>query len=365
MAISPVSRPSDATNTSIEQLAAARLGVGPGVTVDPTTGQVTMTAPSGGFQAGQTYTGSDGKTYKATTVNGQVRFGNTGSDGVFHYAPEGVSVQAPAGSAPQTLGLDPTHQLETGISGAQGLNQALQNNQVLQQAGQHAGGLASGQTGKILAKPIQAAIDATQGRINDQANDLGIVRASANGTGPSAAEHLAQSQLDSNIRSQSALAATARGGNIAAAMRTAANSGTQQSLQSAQQISAMRAQEQLNAQGLLTTGANNLTTAQGSLGNQQQNLGAMQAGLIQNGTQLQSQVGGQQTNNDINGYNAIEGANNNYAQYLAGLYATSAGITPQYTGQGVQAQIANQNNNTQLIGAGTAAAGAALGAFIK
>lgn len=365
MAIDPVSRPSDQTNTSIEQLAAARLGIGTGVSVDPNTGQVIRQAPSGGFQSGQTYTGSDGKTYKATTVGGMVKFGNVGSDGVFHYAPEGVTIQPPAGSTPQNLGLDPTSRLESGIGGAQKLNNSIVNNQRIDVAGQNAGMLANGRTGDALGAPVQQAINATQGRVDQQANDLGIVRNSAEGHGPSAAENLAKSQLDANTRSQMAMAATARGGNVAAAMRQAANSGTQQQLQSSATLNALRASEQLNAQSLLTQGANNLTANQGKIGDAQAGLAQFKGGLMQNGTQLQSQIGGQQVNNQINGYNAVHGADQDYAQYLANLYATSAGIQPSYTGQGVQAQIANQANTTQVIGSGAQALGAFGSAFLR
>ena len=90
-------------------------------------------------------------------------------------------------------------------------------------------------------------------------NDMELLRRTASGQGPSAAEALAKSQLDDAVRAQSALAAQARGGNIAAGLRAASRAGADMALRSQNQIAALRAQEQLNAQ----TG---LTTAQSQLG---------------------------------------------------------------------------------------------------
>lgn len=369
MAISPVKTPTDTTNTSIEQLAAQRLGLGV-ARVDPTTGQQQSYTP--GQAAGAlptpatpsktpvTVVGSDGKKYY--TYDGK-SFNLAGS-GSWAPLPAGVSASpgaATTGHYSDTGNVDPSFALQSGIAGAAGLDPA--RNAALQAAGVTANRLAGGYVGDQLAAPVQAGINATQGRINSQAQDLGVVRASANGTGPSAAENLAKSQLDSNIRSQAALAATARGGNVAAAMRQAAQSGTQQSLQSASTLNALRAQEQLNAQGVLTQGANNLTAAQGQVGNQQQNLQNMRGGLMQAGTTAQLGAAGQTANDLSNMTTAKQTAADQYAQYLLNQYSVSAGLSPQYSGQGVQAQIANQNNNTQLIGAALNSAGSALAAF--
>jgi hypothetical protein len=89
--------------------------------------------------------------------------------------------------------------------------------------------------------------------------DMDLLRRTASGQGPSAAEALAKSQLDDAVRSQAALAATARGGNIAAGLRAAARAGSDLALRSQNQMAALRAQEILNAQ----TG---LTGAQAQLG---------------------------------------------------------------------------------------------------
>lgn len=353
-----VKTPSDATNTALEQYAAQRLGIpgagsptGTTVSTDPSTGQLVQSTP-----AQQRV----GNLYWNPAKNQWLVYGSTVPASAAQLSQAGVSPTGPA-NASKNLGLDPSMQLQQGINASLALNPA--NNATLSAATNEAGQLASGQVGDRLAATVQPSLDATQGRINQQASDLGIVRASAQGTGPSAAENLARAQLDANIRSQSAMAATARGGNIASAMRGAQESGTQQSLQSSATIAAQRAQEQLNAQQLLTTGSNNLTSAQGSLGNQQQNLAQMQGNLQIAGTSGLGNAAGLYANGMTNMVSSQEAARQQYAQYLAGLYATSAGISPQYTGQGVQAQIANQQATMQLLGAGVSAFGAGTAAL--
>lgn len=364
MAIQPVHQNSGTHDSDILGSAQYKMGVGQGLSFDPLTGKIQQAtaASPGGFvnpkTGGQVVQGQDGKFYDV---------GPDGKPDVASGAYNTAAIQGwqrtPGAAAGQTdTGLtDPGWQIQQGVTDAAKLD-PTQNTQ-LGYAAQDANNLANGKTGYTLTAPVQAGIDATQARIGNQAADLGIVRDSAMGRGPSAAENLAKSQLDSNIRSQSALAATARGGNIAAAMRQAAASGTQQSLQSASTLNALRAQEQLNAQGVLTQGANALTTAQGNLGNQNQNLAGLRGQMVQAGVSARQGVAGQVANDLGNENAAKQQAAAKYAEYLMNQYQIASGNQVAYSGQGVQAGIANQNNTTQLIGAGANALGTGLAAF--
>jgi hypothetical protein len=355
----------------VQATTAQRLGYGnnPNVITDPATGKLystpTQVRPRDTLG---TYQGTDGNYYQKNAQGNWTKLtldknGNT--TGIEYVDPHdqrlkgltNVSYKAGPAAAPTDLhAVDPGWQIEQGVADAAQLDPA--KNAALQAAGLTANRLASGAVGNELAAQINPYLDATQQRIGQQASDLDIIRNSAMGRGPSAAEALAKSQLDANIRSQSALAATARGGNIAAAMRQAANSGTQQSLQSAQTLNALRAQEQLNAQGLLTTGANNLTSAQGRLGDQGAALGTTRAQLVQAGGGAQAGVAAQAANSLANMNAASQQAKSKYAEYLMNLYQISSGNNVSYSGQGVQAGIANQNTGTQLVGAGLNSGGA-------
>lgn len=77
--------------------------------------------------------------------------------------------------------------------------------------------------------------------------------AASNGQGPSAAEALFHKALGQEINAQAATAAGVRGGNAAAAARNAGLAGIQAMDQSRDTLSALRAQEQANARGLLGT----------------------------------------------------------------------------------------------------------------
>lgn len=214
--------------------------------------------------------------------------------------------------------------------------------------------------------------------------DLNAVRASAQGMGPSAAEHLARSQLDSNIRAQSSLAATARGGNIASAMRGAQNAGQNMMLQSQQQMAAQRAQEQMNAQGLLTQGNQGLAgmastgrgqdinqatgmaaglAGAGQLGNQaygtNASLGQFGIGAMNNSGALYGTQMGQMTQADQNSRQA-------YADWMQRQQQIAMGIPVQVGGQMGQVAIANDQAAQQREAAAWSAVGtgvAALGQF--
>jgi hypothetical protein len=238
-------------------------------------------------------------------------------------------------------------------------------NNALTSAGTSANNAASGATGAAVTAQASGTINqagaanaAVAPTLGSQAADLGIVRNSALGTGPSAAEALAKSQLDNNVRSQAALAATARGGNIAAAMRGAANSGTQQSLQTSQQIAAQRAQEQLNAQTLLTSGANNLTGATqananqaGTLSGQQVALAATKAGLVGQGMQGQQAVASQFGNQTAQQVQAGQTAKDQWANFLQNQYQLSLGMPA--TTAAPQASIINTNTQASQADTGS------------
>lgn len=370
----PVNSATAGLDQGVQASTVQKLGIGnnPNVVTDPNTGKLYSTStpavPRDNFGL---YKGVDGGYYKKL-ANGnwvQITVDQNGNTTAEHYVDphnqklKGLTSVAldPNAGKPVSTDLhtqDPGWQIQQGVAEAAGLDPA--RNAALQAAGASANGLASGAVGDAMAAQVNPYLQATQGRIDQQASDLGIVRNSAMGRGPSAAENLAKAQLDANIRSQSAMAATARGGNIAAAMRQASNSGTQQSLQSANTLNALRAQEQLNAQGLLTTGANALTGAQGSLGGQAAGLATGRAQLIQSGASAQANVAGQTANDLANMNAAKQQAKSKYAEYLMNLYQISSGNNVSYSGQGVQAGIANQNKDLNLISAGTSAGGNAI-----
>ncbi len=88
-------------------------------------------------------------------------------------------------------------------------------------------------------------------QLDQYAQDINLLRRSAMGEGPSAAERMHRSALDSNQRGMASMAATARGGNIASALRSATAAGSNANLQATNQLAALRANEQLTAQGQL------------------------------------------------------------------------------------------------------------------
>lgn len=274
------------------------------------------------------------------------------------------------------------------------------NNPYLRQAGNAGLNMAMGGAGQTFglnqSRDAAAAAAASAGQIGQagQANaaaqnaqfgqtgqDLGVVRASAMGMGPSAAEHLAQSQLDSNIRAQSSLAATARGGNIASAMRGAQGAGQNMMLQSQQQMAAQRAQEQLNAQGLLTQGNAAFSNAlygaraqdvgqsvagaqamqgvgglQNQIFNTNSGLGQYGVGALNNSGALYGTQMGQQTQADQNNRQA-------YADFLQRQYSIASGIPVTVGGQQGQVAIANDQAAQQREAALISAAGAGVAAL--
>lgn len=279
--------------------------------------------------------------------------------------------------------------------GGTNANAALgQANQVAQGIG-GAGMANAGAQGNVIAGAAGDLRGIRQG-IQQTTQDNNIIRNSALGNGPSAAQILAKQQLDQSIQAQASQAAQARGGNVAAGMRAAANAGSQMQLQGAQQMSALRAQEQLNAQGLLvqgnnavTAGQNALTGANTALGGQVaqargQDIGQAvssataandiaktatanfgvgsdlaKAGLAGQ-TQLSSQYGNQMLAQEQMKSNAQQ----NYADWLQKQYSIASGIAPQYAGIQGQMAIANQQTQQQQDAANKSLLGGLIGGLI-
>ena len=238
-----------------------------------------------------------------------------------------------------------------------------------------AGAGRANQIGQGMALDAQRAAQQTAGA------DLGAVRRTAFGQGPSAAQNLAQSQLDAGIRSQAAMAAGARGGNLAAAQRAAANAGSQMQLQAIPQLAAQRAQEQLNAQNTLAQGnanlmqgAGNITSQVGAMRGQdiqqataRANALAQAGGLASQNAGIQSQLAAQGIAQQGAGADRLnaqratqiqaqENAKNEYANWLQRQYSISSGLP------------AGQYNASAALGGASAASqtntqGAALGAI--
>lgn len=168
--------------------------------------------------------------------------------------------------------------------------------------------------------------------------DVGMVRDAAAGNGPSAASALMKGALDSNARNMVGMAAGARGGNVAAGMRAAANAGRDQGLQAINQMAALRANEQLGAMGQLSGANAALAGARGQLGN----AAAQRAGAAIGATNAQ-------TGRQAAAAQALTGASG------AAANAANAGIS------GVNSQNSAIANAGQLYGAGVNTAAGVLG----
>jgi hypothetical protein len=94
-------------------------------------------------------------------------------------------------------------------------------------------------------------IDAMGGLRAQQTGAINTLQSAANGEGPSAAQEMLRQQTGANIAQQMAMRASARGGNVGNAERTAADNVANLSAQGAQQASLVRAQEQATSRGQL------------------------------------------------------------------------------------------------------------------
>lgn len=104
-------------------------------------------------------------------------------------------------------------------------------------------GQASGDS-QLQGAAAQGAAGADVGSAGYQNQALGMFADAAAGRGPSAAQAMLRQATANNVATQRALAAGARGGGAAAAMRQANQAGVQLGLQSQAQAAALRAQEQ-------------------------------------------------------------------------------------------------------------------------
>lgn len=268
-----------------------------------------------------------------------------------------------------------TKALNGDLQGRVGGDAANAANLEAQKAAQRIGVAGTDTRGQALQSADSAA-----GQNAQSASDLNMVRNSANGTGPSAAAELAKSQLDNNIRAQAAMAATARGGNVASAMRGAQESGTQQMLQSQSQMAAQRAQEQLNAQQTLTQGnaqlGGNMNNTAGLYANQRgqdvAQAGAVASGLgdvaktaaanFGTGASLAGQglsglntAAGLQQSSAAQQQIAQQNAKQMYADFLQKQMSIGAGLPVSFAGPQAQIQIANQQTSNQQQGAALSA----------
>lgn len=267
----------------------------------------------------------------------------------------------------------------------QGVGQALITGDIAHSIGQREAWDAAGGIGAAGADPRARAL-ASLNNQNQQANqtgaDLGIVRDSAMGRGPSAADLLGQKMIDDSVRATSSQAATARGGNIAGALRASMNAGTDMRLQGAQQIAAQRAQEQLAAQTLLTQGnsalgqqRNAATGAAGGLYGQ--DVGRADAGaraltgayvanqgLIGMGTNVLGGVAQQNFAQQSAASDRETDATRFYADWLQRQNLGLAGNAVAYSGQNLSRDIASAQMNVQRDAAATNAVGGLLSTYL-
>lgn len=211
---------------------------------------------------------------------------------------------------------------------------ALPNQPGYQQAVNQAG-TAAGQVGNaanmVPVSDLKSRAAQTS-QLGQYGQDLGLLRATAMGQGPSAAQSMMQSQTDSNMRNQMAMAASARGGNIAAANRQAVNAGQNMAMQSTSQMSALRAQEQLQGQAQLAGAQSQLASALQGVRTGDQNAGM-------NNVNARAQAA-QAANGLVAAQSGLTGAMQ--AQYGQGLQEQAMGL--QYGNEGVR----NQGNLMQL-----------------
>lgn len=185
-------------------------------------------------------------------------------------------------------------------------------------------------------------------QLGQYGQDINLLRRSAVGQGPSAAQAMAKSQLDSNIRAQASMAAGARGGNLAAAQRQASLAGSSMMMQSANQMSALRAQEQLTAQAQLAAAQGQHAQAQGMARGQD----LQRAMQNVQGAGIAAQAAQQQTAAQA----GLTGAQQ--AQYGLGLQQQQLGLGAYQQGLGNQLGLMGLQANV----AGGASAGAQAGA---
>ncbi len=275
----------------------------------------------------------------------------------------GADIATQAGSDPNASRFN--------LNNASNSQQGLDVQAALRAAGSQsgAGNAAAGQavqaTGALAGPGSYAPQQAgALGQFGDQvgqfSQDVGLLRRTAEGTGPSAAQAMMQSALGQNARAMQAVAGQARGGNLAAGIRAATQAGAQQGLQSTNQLAALRAQEQL-------TGQAQLAGAQGQLSGAMANRSQAITGATNAETARNQAFAGAASN----AANAMTGATNagtgvaqagsqQHANILDAIKAAETlrmqGVNTQANILGTQVQNAGQNANTGLANVSNALA---------
>jgi len=202
-----------------------------------------------------------------------------------------------AQSIPKTPGM-----LADAVAAAGEANTTLapENNPFLIALGTQAMELISGEAGKKLGEnEARAAIARLDDQLGAWKADTQKVRDMAAGNGPSAATIQGNQLIDSQQRAMAAQAATARGGNLAAAQRQAMVSGQQAELQGQQQILAARAKEQADAMHELGVQNAGITQGRGTSAALNSEVYGRGADLAKAGTTALAQGGQLFTNSQI------------------------------------------------------------------
>lgn len=177
----------------------------------------------------------------------------------------------------------------------------------------------------------------------------------ASGQQPGVAAQSAQSAIGQRMAGNSALAAGARGGNLAGAGRAASTANQDLRLQSQSQLEGLRASERQAAAGQLATNA----AARGTVMADAAAAGVKTAGVMGEGAAAQAQgfvnLAGVAGQGEQNRYDAAASRNDASSQWLNNQYAIGAGVAPAYN-NGTQMPLMT-NWTPQLIGAGASALG--------
>ena len=251
-------------------------------------------------------------------------------------------------------------------------NSAAINNNIA--AGQGLGSPLQGLSGLTAAPATMGAAGINTATSNPimqaQLQQINQLNAQAQGQGPSPATVAAQQAAQQNVQNEMAMIASQRGGgaNTALGLRNAQNAMAQANQQGVQAATLGKTQEELQAQQQLT-GA--LGGAQGQAQQGAQAQASIQAQTNATNVQQQNQVAMQQLQAqlqagqiNIQQYNAMLqaqmtqannqlAANMNYGGQMVGENTQLQGIAAGLT-------IANNQQNTQLLGAGIGAGGAVL-----
>lgn len=253
--------------------------------------------------------------------------------------------------------------------------------------------LASGQTGRTAMSPAQTAAqnlsssgaasihagaqDAAMGAsaASGMSGDIAGLRQAAAGNVPSAAMIQQKQGVNDAINSQAALAASARGGNLAAAMRGAQAAGAGIQSQGIANNAALRANEMATARGQLTQATGTQAQLYNQAGTVNNALAQTQVGRDNGVVQGQTQIGSQVLGSQMAGVTGVGQSGqmeqgrvdgvigndrqdiNDLNQYLLQLNNQGLGFGAQNYATDTNAAIQRRGQTLQLIGAGVGAAG--------